>query len=255
MRYPFSPRTWLRLAVLLGVLLAPSVGQAQDSEQPATEPESSLVSQGNSNSQAGSNASDQKQQNEDRTRLFELAPSHNVGYERDAKPLTSRDKFRVFYRNTLDPFPFAEVAFHAAISQAQNTDRGYGQGLSGYGKRYGAGLADSTSGRFFCVYLFPSLFKQDPRYLRKSEGSVPYRLLYALSRSVIAHSDSGQAQFNISNVLGKFTTSALANAYYPAQERGWGRTASRVGVSLGYQSLGSIGTEFWPEIHRLIKRR
>ncbi len=253
MRYWFPRRAWLSLLVLLGVLLSPSIGLAQNSEPPPTQP--AVASPAKADSQQGSNPTGQTQQNEDRTRLFGLAPSHNVGYERDAKALSSRDKFHIFYRNTFDPFPFLAVAFHAAISQAQNTDSGYGQGLSGYGKRYGAGLADSTSGRFFCVYLFPSLFKQDPRYLRKGEGNFPYRLLYALSRSVIAHSDSGEAQFNFSNLVGKFATSGLANAYYPAQERGWGRTASRVGVSLGYQSLSDVGIEFWPEIHRLIRKR
>jgi hypothetical protein len=252
MRYSFPWSAILLLAALFGVSLVTLAALAQSSEQPPAK--SAPVPQGKADSQEPSNPSSQQPQNEDQTRLFGLAPSHNVGYERNAKTLTSRDKFRIFYQNTVDPFPFAAVAFHAAISQADDTHSGYGHGLSGYGKRYGGGLADSTSARFFCVYMFPSLLKQDPRYLRKSGGSVPSRLAYALSRSLITRSDSGETQFNASNILGKFTTSALANAYYPAQNRGLGATASRVGVSIGYQSLGNLGIEFWPEIRRFVKR-
>jgi hypothetical protein len=251
MPYSFPWCAFLLLAVLFGVSLVTPAALAQSSEQPPAN--AAPVPQGNANSQPSS-PSGQKQQSEDQTRLFGLAPSHNVGYERNAKTLTSRNKFDIFYQNTLDPYPFAAVAFHAAISQAEDTHSGYGRGLSGYGKRYGASLADSTSSRFFCVYLFPSLFKQDPRYLRKSSGSVPSRLVYALSRSLITRSDSGKTQFNVSNILGKSTASALANAYYPAQNRGLGATVSRVGASIGYQSLSDVGIEFWPEIHRFVKR-
>lgn len=252
MRCSFPWCAFLLLAVLFGVSLVTRAALAQSSEQPPAK--SAPVPQGKANPQEPSNPSDQKQQNEDRSRLFGLAPSHNVGYERNAKTLTSRDKFDIFYQNTLDPYPFAAVAFHAAISQAEDTHPGFGQGLSGYGKRYGASLADSTSARFFCVYMFPSLFRQDPRYLRKSSGSVPSRLVYALSRSLITRSDSGETQFNASNILGKFTASALANTYYPAQNRGLEATVSRVGGSIAYQSLSNLGIEFWPEIHRLVKR-
>jgi hypothetical protein len=252
MRYSSPWCAFFPLAVLFGISLVTPAATAQSSEQPSVK--SPPVPQANANSQGPSNASSQQQPTEDESRLFGLAPSHNVGYKRNATTLTSRDKFRIFYQNTLDPFPFASIAFHAAISQAEDTHSGYGEGLSGYGKRYGASLADSTSSRFFCVYLFPSLLKQDPRYLRKSEGSVPSRLLYALSRPLITRSDSGETQFNASNILGKLAASALANAYYPAQNRGWGSTASRVGAGIGYQSLGNLGTEFWPEIHRIIKR-
>ena len=254
MRYCYSSprRARFPLAILLSVSWMTSAATAQSSEQPpAISPPAPPAT---ANSQQSSNGSGQKQPNEDQSRLFGLAPSHNVSYERNATGLTSRDKFRIFYQDTIDPYPFAAVAFHAAISQAKDTHPGYGEGWSGYGKRYGASLADSTSSRFFCVYLFASIFKQDPRYLRRSQGSFGWRVLYAVSRPLITRSDSGDAQFNVSNLLGKFSASGLANAYYPAANQGWGATASRFGGSLGYQSLGNLGTEFWPEIHRFIRK-
>jgi hypothetical protein len=251
MRYSFPWRSLFPVAVLCGVALVTPAAMAQSSQPAAQSPPAAPPQ---ANGQQPATAAAQKQPAQDESRLFELAPSHNVGYEHNAATLTSRDKFRIFYQNTLDPFPFAEVAVHAGISQAEDTHRGFGEGWSGYGKRYGASLADSTSARFFCVFLFPSLFKQDPRYLRRSEGSFGSRVVYALSRPLITRADSGEAQFNVSNILGKFAASGLANAYYPPGNQGWGATASRVGAGIGYQSLGNLGVEFWPEIHRFIRK-
>ncbi len=66
----------------------------------------------------------------------------------------------------------------------------------------------------------------------------------------MTRSDSGKTQPNWSNVLGKFAGAGLSNLYYPAEDRGANLTLTRVAISLSYQTLGNLGIEFWPEIHK-----
>jgi hypothetical protein len=183
-------------------------------------------------------------------RIFGVVPTYTITDARNAPPLTHKQKFGLFAKGTLDPFPVMVYLLQAGISQAWDTHSGYGQGAAGYGQRFGAALADGTSARFFATYAFPSLFRQDPRYFRKGAGKAWSRVGYSISRGFITRSDSGRAQANWSNVLGKFTAAGLSNLYYPAGDRGGDLTLSRVAISLGYQTLGNLAIEFWPEIHR-----
>ena len=183
-------------------------------------------------------------------RIFGVVPTYTITDVLNTPPLTREQKFGLFAKSTLDPFPAMVYLLQAGISQAQNTHSGYGQGAAGYGQRFGAALADGTSARFFSTYAFPSLLRQDPRYFRKGAGSAWSRVGYSISRGFITRSDSGRAQANWSNVLGKFAGAGLSNLYYPEADRGGDLTLSRVAISLGYQTLGNLAIEFWPEIHR-----
>jgi hypothetical protein len=183
-------------------------------------------------------------------RIFGVVPAYSITDARCAPPLTSNEKFKLFVRGTLDPFPPVAYAIQAGIGQAQDSHSGYGQGAAGYARRFGAALGDGTSARFFATYAFPSLLHQDPRYFRKGEGGAWSRIGYSISRGFVTRSDSGAAQPNWSNILGKFAGAGLSNAYYPPDDRGTSLTLSRVAISLGYQTLGNVAIEFWPEIHR-----
>jgi hypothetical protein len=176
----------------------------------------------------------------------------------DAKyvPLTSREKFGIFWRSTYSPYTFLTAAFDAGWAEATGDGRQYGWGPEGFGKRYGAALADSESGIFFGRFLFPVLYKQDPRYFRKGKGSVLHRFFYATSRVVITRNDEGKDAANMSNVLGTLSASTLSNAYYPADKRGVVRTFVRTGNGLASEAETDLFREFWPDIRdKFLPRR
>lgn len=183
-------------------------------------------------------------------RIFGVVPTYTITNARNARSLKSSEKFKLFYQTTLDPFPTVAYALQAGVSQASDTHNGYGQGAAGYAKRFGAALGDGTSARFFSTYAFPSLLHQDPRYFRKGQGGGWSRTGYAISRGFVTRSDSGSTQPNWSNMLGKLAGGALSNAYYPVEDRGAELTFTRVVISLGFQTLGNLGIEFWPEIRQ-----
>lgn len=182
--------------------------------------------------------------------MLGVMPRFKIVEGENAPPLTVGQKFKLFRKIALDPSSFATSAFQAGIEQATDSFHDYGQGAAGYGKRFGASFADSTSSAFFNDFFYPSLFRQDPRYFRLGAGTASRRVRYALLQEFVSHTDSGGKAFNYSKVFGAFSAGALANTYYPKSDRGFGLTMSRAGLSLAYGSAAHLIDEFWPDIHR-----
>jgi hypothetical protein len=101
----------------------------------------------------------------------------------------------------------------------------YGGGLQGFEKRYSAMLADRDASSFFAIFLFPTLFHENPRYFRLGPGtSVWGRAVYAISRTAIALNDAGGATPNLSLLFTILAAQSLKNAYYPEPQRGFAQT-------------------------------
>jgi len=111
-------------------------------------------------------------------------------------------------------------------------------------------LADSESGIFFGRFLFPVLYKQDPRYFRMHKGNVIKRFLYAASRVAVTRNDSGESAANFSNISGTLAAATLSNAYYPREKRGIARTFVRSGNGIISEAETNLFKEFWPDISR-----
>jgi Carboxypeptidase regulatory-like domain len=153
-------------------------------------------------------------------RVLRVFPNFYSTYDWNAPPMLARQKFELSLRSALDPVSFATAAAIAGAEQYQNIFPDYGSGLEGYGKRYGAALANHVTGNILGKAVFPVIFHQDPRYFYKGSGSFRSRALYAMSAAVIARSDSGHWMPNYANIFGNFTAAALSNLYYPAANRG-----------------------------------
>ncbi|HEY6972303.1 MAG TPA: hypothetical protein VJA94_24030 [Candidatus Angelobacter sp.] len=189
------------------------------------------------------------QKKEQSQRILGVMPQFTVTSRHDAAPLTTGQKFRLFVKGTFDPFQYATAGFSAGLGQATNEFPEYGQGAAGYGKRFGAAIADQVSSSFFGGFVYPVLFKQDPRYFRLGEGSIKRRVLYSLAQGFVCRRDGGGRTFNWSNVLGVFTGGAISNAYYPTSDRGVGLTINRSVNTLVYDAAGNLLDEFWTDIH------
>jgi hypothetical protein len=170
-------------------------------------------------------------------------------------PLSTADKFHKFLRQTYSPYTFLGVAFDAGFAQMTHDWPAYGMGMEGYGKRYGALLADREAQTFFSSFLFASTLHQDPRYFRMGEDhSVWHRAAYAASRVLITRSDSGASTANSSLWMGTLLARSLTNAYYPRQERGFSDTMSRVSGSLLSTAQTNLTREFLPDMVRIFRR-
>jgi len=163
-------------------------------------------------------------------------------------PYSPADKFRLFIKDTYDPFALMGEGFTAFYNQAQGSPYAFGGGARGYSRRFGAIVGTDFAGEFFGTFLFPSILRTDPRYFRKGEGGFGRRAAYALTRILITKRDSGGNTFNASNFLSGIATTAISNTYYPGRERGVWPTLERATINIGFDSLTALYREFWPEM-------
>ena len=177
-------------------------------------------------------------------------PSGNPDYV----PLTRHCKFEAFRRQIYSPFTFISVAWEASWGQAWDQWPQYGGGMQGWGKRFGASLADTESRRFIQGFLLSSLFHQDPRYFPSERKNILARVAYAATQVVITRTDAGRSEVNTSELLGAFFTSSLQNAYYPRPDRGFDNTLNRFEGALSSDAISDMVHEFSPEMKRMFHR-
>ncbi len=181
---------------------------------------------------------------EETQRIGGVLPNYFVVYERNPQPLTKRLKFELGWRSVVDPANVAFVAVVAGFEQVGNQFPGYGGGPGGYGKRFGAGMADATVGTLLQGSLLPVIFRQDPRYFYRGEGSRVGRTWYAVKTVVVCKGDNGRWQPAYANVLGSFGAAAVSGLYYPGGEKG-GMLMVENGLSaLAFDGFSNVMQEF-----------
>ncbi len=188
--------------------------------------------------------------------MFYVMPNYlTVDGEAQAKPVSWKEKFAMAAKGSFDPYEFTIVSIVAGIHQAADVDPGFGQGMKGYGKRYGAAFADQVDGNVMVGGVYPTILKIDPRYFRLGRGSFVYRFSYAIDRIFVARTDSGHSVFNTPEFAGNATAIAISNAYYPASDRSFSSSFSDWGTQMGLDALGNELKEFWPDVHHYLQRR
>ena len=171
----------------------------------------------------------------------------------DRTRLNSWDKFKLAANNSVSVSTLSGVLVGAAYNQATDYPSGYGQGGSGFGKRFGSGMARASSDFMFGTFLFASVFHQDPRFFVKKDLFLKQAIKYSLVRVVVTRSDSGNQVVNISGLLGPLAGETLANTYWPKQNRSVGDTLLRYVCDLGWEFGGNLMRQYWPQVNRKLK--
>ncbi len=190
-------------------------------------------------------------------RLFYALPNFStVESSQHLPPLTTGQKFKLVARGSFDYYQFAFIGVVAGISQATNSEPGYGQGWGAYGIRYASALGDSWTESFMVGAVFPSVLKQDPRYYQLGHGSFLHRTGYALSRLAITRGDSGNTQFNASEIVGSALAAGIVTySYHPHEDKTLSNTASVWGTQVAYDALSIELKEFWPDLRRKFSQK
>src|SRR5579864_3191039 len=180
---------------------------------------------------------------EEQQRIFGFIPNFYVVYDNNAAPLTAKLKFKLATKVLFDPVTVIGVAGFAGINQAADNPN-FGQGAKGYAERFGAGYADGAIDIMVGGAILPSILHQDPRYFYQGTGTSKSRALHALSSPFICRGDNGRLQPNYSPLAGDLATAALANAYYPASNRGVGLFLGNFFIATGQRALANVAQEF-----------
>ncbi len=181
---------------------------------------------------------------EEKQRLLGVFPDYFVSYEPNPAPLNAAQKFELGWKSLIDPVPIASAAIAAGVQQARNTYREFGQGMEGYGKRFGAQYVDEVNGVLIGHVLMQSVFHQDPRYFYKGTGGFRRRFLYAFATAFVCKGDNGHWQPDYSDVLGGLAAGEISTLYYPASSRTGLRLFHNVLLGFGGRAAGNLAQEF-----------
>lgn len=169
-------------------------------------------------------------------------PASHTSHEH---PYVRRWKHATFGKGAL-----ARVTAGAAINQLRNHPAKYGGGISGFGKRLGAGFATNAVGKTVEHGLAARLH-EDLDYHPSGKHGVGPRLEYALESTVVTHNTrTGKRTPAIGRLAGHAASGAFAQGVLAA-----GSGAATAGVGLGIDAGANVAREFMPRKLHKMKRQ
>jgi hypothetical protein len=178
--------------------------------------------------------------------MFGVLPNYTTVEEGDIAPrISTKQTFRMATLGSFDPYVFPFVGVVSAMNHAPGQS---------YAQRYMTSLADNSIGNYLTTAVMPLAMGQDPRYFESGKGSLPRRVAYAASRSVITRGKSGRSQFNVSEIGGNALAATVSNLYYTSSERTVTGTLTRWGMQVMWDTLSNEMKEFWPDIRAKLHR-
>ena len=188
---------------------------------------------------------------EEHQRVFGIIPNFYIAYDQNAAPLTTKLKFQLAAKVAFDPVTFIGVGIVAASGQA-GSHPNYREGAIGYAERYGAAYANGFTDIMVGGAILPSLLHQDPRYFYQGTGTNKSRAVHALTSPFVCKGDNGRWQTNYSTIGGDLASAAIANAYYPASNRGVGLFVGNFLIGTGQRAAANLAQEFI--LHRVTSK-
>ena len=183
-------------------------------------------------------------------RVLGVLPNYRTANETAVyTPITAKQKLTIATKDSFDYPLVGLAAVIAGFGQLNNANPSFGQGLAGYGRRWGTSYADQAIGNMMTEGFFPTMLREDPRYFRRGHGGVWSRTFYAATRVFVTRTDSGGKRFNFSEVVGNATGVAISNAYYP-DNRSAAEAAEKLSMQIGIDAASQVLKEFWPDIKR-----
>jgi hypothetical protein len=180
-------------------------------------------------------------------RMFGVLPNYAmVETSTVAAPITTKQTFAAAAKNSFDPFVFSFVGFTTALGQG---------GTGDYAQRYMTMLADTTIGNMMTSAVMPAALHYDPRYYESGTGGVLRRTSYALSRTLVTRTRSGEKRFNVPEIGGNLAAASISNVYYAPADRSVAATLTRWGTQVMWDAVSNELKEFWPDIRAVMQSR
>jgi hypothetical protein len=221
----------------------------------ASQTSSSQSTTSQSTEEAERKKSQDQLKQQEHQRVLGVMATFNTTSNKDALSLTAGQKYQLFFKSATDPWPFLLAGFVSGIDQAENSFPEYGQGMEGYGKRFGASYTDYFTGNLLGNAVLTSLLHEDPRFFQKGTGSATSRALWAAGSTVWCKRDDGNWGPNYANVVGNLMGAAVSNLYYPESDRTASGTVER-GLTVTVEGIvGAEIIEFWPDVVRHYRQK
>jgi hypothetical protein len=169
-------------------------------------------------------------------------------------PDTWQSKLEFHIISAYGPVALLESAAIAGYLQATDSPREWGQGSTGYGKRAVSAMAYSGVRNAMALGLDTTLH-QDPRYYRSGMTGTWRRTKYVLHSTLYTRTDSGGETLATWRFGSAYSAAFIANQWRPDRVNTTGLSLREGTTRLGFDVLGNLGSEFWPDVRKRLRRR
>jgi len=172
------------------------------------------------------------------------------------QPLTAGQKMELSLRSPLTPMSYVSTFVSAGWGQMNNSRPHYGTDRGAFGERLGAAKIKQISENFMSYGVLASAFHEDPHYYVMGRShSVGSRAIYSGTRVFLTRKDNGSTGVNWAKLFGLACSNALANTYYPDQDRGATANATAFATGIGTSALSLELNEFLPDIVHTVHKK
>jgi hypothetical protein len=167
------------------------------------------------------------------------------------KPLTAKERGKVYAKDLLSPFHFFLAGLSAGITQLQDSPKAWGLGAQGYGLRFANYYGEATISSVLQM-TGEDLLHEDNLYYGSGEHAVWKRIKYAVASSVLARSNDGTQHLSVSQIGSTAAASFISRIWQPRSNDSAGDGAVNFGINLASNAGVNVVREFLPGVTRHI---
>jgi hypothetical protein len=164
-------------------------------------------------------------------------------------PMTPSERLRRYLTGLIDMESILRAGASGGLKQASNTPKEWGQGLEGYGLRYGDVFAQHVVRRTLEAGVAAALH-EDNRYFVSHETGFFRRVRYAVKGTIMARHDNGQQYLSISRFSGAAGSAFISRIWQPRSMNSPGDAAVNFGTAIAVDAGFNVFREFWPDLKR-----
>jgi len=170
------------------------------------------------------------------------------------RPLTQRERTRLYFKTMVNPLGFAKAGFSAGIDQWNDKPPEWEQGASGYGKRF-ANIEGQYAIQRTTTFGLSSALHEDNRYFNSGKKAMWPRIEYALTSGILARHDDGDRYISISQLGGVAAGAFLSRLWQPSSQSSAGDGAVSFGITMSSNIAFSVVKEFLPDLGRALAKK
>jgi len=169
-------------------------------------------------------------------------------------PLDVLSKLNFHAQSVGSPWSLAESAAYAGILQGLGTPEEWGQGAGAYGERFASTLGASAIHAALAFGL-DSTLHHDPRYFRSRYPGFWRRTAHAFRGTILTRTDRGGETVSAWRLGSDYGAAFLSNEWYPDRLNTVRLGALEGSLHLGFDFVSNLGSEFWPNVKRMVLHR
>jgi hypothetical protein len=168
--------------------------------------------------------------------------------------LDTAAKLRFHLESAYSPAAMLGLAAYAGVLQAVDAPKEWGPGGAAYGKRV-ASMAGWAGVHSALAFGLDSTLHQDPRYYRRGEGGFWRRAGHSVRGTILTRTDFDGETFSTWRFGSAYGSAFLSNQWYPDRLNTVRLGFLQGSATLGFDLLGNLGKEFWPDVKRKVRRK